>query len=254
MNTRLAAWIANAGVVVVIVVCTRLGFWQLSRFEERSAIAEAREHAHELPPVTDLTTIEGPVDYRRVSLQGRYTGGHMVSGGVKARLNGYAALGVFQVDDGPRVLVLRGWVPVDRWTEFLEPEPTTRIEGVLRSMDGAADLAPLEVKGHPIWPQTNETFLGVFRRGVGIPWLSIAAAEGITAPAVVLGPQLESLDTRDLQRLPASGYTTYLKVEHHEHYAWQWFGFAAIAAALRGWWWWRSRRQPRPSPGGTPGS
>lgn len=256
MNPRYSDWIANAGVVFVVVACVRLGFWQLSRFDERSAIANARTEAHALPPLSDVSQVSEPVDYRRVALQGRYVGAHMVTGGVKAALNGYAALGVFQVDGGPRVLVLRGWVPADRWTEFLEPPADTRIEGVLASLDGADDLEPLELQGHPIWPQTPETFLGVFRRGVGIPWRSIAASEGITAPAVVLGPEIESLDKRDLQRLPASGYTTYLKVEHHLKYAAQWFAFAAIAVALRGWWWWRRRRSqpPRPSPAGTPGS
>ena len=64
-------WIADAGVLFVIVTCTRLGFWQLSRYEERSAIAHAREQAHALPPLTSLDPLPDAADYRRIALQGR---------------------------------------------------------------------------------------------------------------------------------------------------------------------------------------
>lgn len=239
-------WLANGAVALVVITCVRLGFWQLSRYEQKSAVAALRIERHSAPP---LESLEGPLvdlDYRQVRLQGHYTKGLTATGGIPCALNGYAALGVFQVDDGPRVLVQRGWVPSLEWEAYAEPPagPTT-LEGVLATLDGADDVQPFQDRrtGKELWPLGRESLLYFFSRGAGIPWRSLAAQEDVQTPVVVvLGPELGSLEERNLQRLPAGGYTTFLPTEHHQHYAWQWFAFALIAAGLRLWFgWWRAR-------------
>ena len=238
-------WLANGVVLFVVVTCVRLGFWQLARFEERSAIATQRVERHAAPPLTSLTGDLVDLDYRRVRLAGHYTKGFAATGGIPYSLNGYAALGVFQVDDGPMVLVQRGWVPALDWEAHVDPptQPTV-IEGVLTTAEGAADVRPSVDgrTGRSLWPLGRERFLVFLSRGVAIPWPSILAHEGVTTPVVVvLGPELPNLEERNVNQLPAGGYTTYLKTEHHEHYAWQWFAFAIIAAGLRLWFGWKAR-------------
>lgn len=238
-------WLANGAVVVVVVTCVRLGFWQLHRFEDRSAVAAQRVERHAAPALEALPEDLRDLDYRRVRLEGHYTHGLAATGGIPYSLNGYAALAVFQVNGGPRVLVQRGWVPSLEWETYVEPPSgPTVVEGILATLEGASDVQPFVDRrtGRELWPLGRERMLVFLSRGVAIPWPSIAAAEGVTTPVVVVeGPELPNLEERDIQHLPAGGYTTYLKTEHHEHYAWQWFAFAIIAAGLRLWFGWRNR-------------
>ncbi|MEZ4316943.1 MAG: SURF1 family protein [Myxococcota bacterium] len=240
-------WVSTVVVLFVCTVTIRLGFWQLSRYRERSAIAEQRESRHALP---ELTTVEPPydaLDYRRVRLTGHYRNTHVVTGGIKFSRNGYAVVSTLDVDDGPDVLVLRGWIPVDGWTAWLDTDPgPVVVEGILQVATDTAKVEPLvhPTLGKPYWPLQTEPFLGVLTRGVLIPIHSIAAVESVTGEVyVVQGPELEDLEQRRTTELPAGGYTTYLKVLHHLEYAVQWFSFSLIAFGLWLWYGWRRARQ-----------
>lgn len=235
-----------------MVACVRAGFWQLDRWDQKLAEADRRASQHALPELTALPASLEPAEagYRRVRVEGHFTRALVASGGVPFKLNGYAALGVFQVADGPKVLVLRGWIPYEGWTHHLELPLDHELTGVLQPLEGQEGIVPLTDPRteEPLWPLGRQPLLWFFSRGVGIPWPSIAAAEEVRYPAVLVeGPQLPSLDERPTIDLPAGGYTTWLQTEHHHHYALQWFAFAAIAVGLRGWFWWRSRSalQPR---------
>ncbi len=223
----------------VAVLCVRLGFWQLARYEERSAIAAHREAQHALPPVEKLEPPWDALDFRRVTLRGRYTAGEIATGGIPFSRNGYAAIGVFAIDEGPTVLVNRGWIPASHWEAHREPPAGSQLlEGILRPWSSSDTAVTPLPDGR--WPLERETFLGVFSRGSAIPWASIARQHRITVPlVVVLGPELEDLEKRKTHTLPAGGYTTYLKVLHHLEYAVQWFSFAAIAIGLWGLYGWR---------------
>lgn len=236
-------WVPTLATVVVVVVTVRLGFWQLTRYTTRSAIAERRTSQHALPALDRLAPPWDDLDYRRVRLTGTWREGFAATGGIRFSRNGYAALGVFDVSGGPEVLVNRGWIPVDGWERHVTP-PSGRqtIEGILLPISPGPDVVPLA--GAPErWPLERETFLGGFTRGVRIPWASLAAAKYIDTPViVVVGPELEDLEKRKTNSLPAGGYTTYLKVLHHLEYALQWFGFALLAVAIWALYGWRRAR------------
>lgn len=227
----------------VVAVCVRAGFWQLSRYSERTAVAELRESRHALSPLDEVPWSAPDLDYRRVRLTGTWRASAVATGGIPYSRNGYAAIGVLHTDRGQDVLVLRGWVPADGWERWLAVDPLpTMVEGVLRPSEDDGLVTALERDGQPLWPLQRERFLFAFSRGVTLPIRAIAAELGARPEVyVVAGPELEDLEERDVNQLPAGGYTTYLKTLHHLEYTVQWFAFAAIAVGLWLWYGWRRR-------------
>lgn len=218
--------------VFVAGTCARLGVWQLQRYTDRSAEAERRVANHTAAPITALPDV--PTDYARVRLTGRYRAATVATGGIPFSRNGYAAIGVFDVDGGPAVLVNRGWIPADRWATYVTPPTDTVVEGILQPFLDAATVEPLVQPEGTRWPLEREAFIGgLLTRGVRIPYAAIAQAHDVsTQAAVIVGPHLEDLEDRKTNSLPAGGYTTYLKVFHHLEYAVQWFTFGTLALVL----------------------
>lgn len=242
-------WVSTVAVLFVCVVTARLGVWQLSRFQERSAIADQREARHAQPALTAIPVDRAGLDFRRVRLEGRFRAFEIATGGVPYSRNGYAALGVFEAGS-ESVVVLRGWVPAEGFERWLDGEGSFVVEGVLRESEDAGSVAPIAhpSTGRRVWPLEREAFLGVLSRGVRLPIRSIAAAHGAVEEVyVVAGPELADLEDRDPLVLPAGGYTTYLKTFHHLEYAVQWFAFAGIALGLWLWFGWRRARRTPPA-------
>lgn len=117
-----------------------LGFWQLSRYQQRvdhNTVIASRT----TPPAVDLgIALSGfPVeqlDYQLVSGQGRYVADDVVrvanrsQGGVA----GQHLVSVFRLDDGREMLVNRGFVPLDEDVP-VQPAPSGEVivEGWLRA-------------------------------------------------------------------------------------------------------------------------
>ncbi|QOV39254.1 SURF1 family protein [Streptomyces ferrugineus] len=108
--------------LLLIPTMIRLGFWQLHRYEERSArnqlVADALE-AKPLP-VERLTspghTVTTKERYRTVTAEGRFDTDREVV--VRRRVNadeevGFHVLTPFVLTDGKVLLVNRGWIPAD---------------------------------------------------------------------------------------------------------------------------------------------
>ncbi len=241
-------WVSTVAVLIVVATTSRLGVWQLSRYQERSAIAALRTERHALPPLTLAELAEPGRDadglpYRRVRLEGRFGETAVVAGGVPYSRNGYAVFSALHGELAAPVLVLRGWIPPDGWTAYLtRDDAPVVVEGVLQLPADTADVKPVPhpASGQLIWPLQREPFLGVLSRGTTLPVRNLARALS-AEPAfyVVAGPELADLEERNTKVLPAGGYTTYLKVFHHLEYALQWFAFAAIALGLWLWYGWR---------------
>ncbi|MEU3663320.1 SURF1 family protein [Streptomyces sp. NPDC032940] len=121
--------------LLLIPTMIKLGFWQMHRYEERTArndlVAEAL--GAKPVPVESLTapgkTITTRERYRTVTAKGRFDTDDEVV--VRRRTNaqdkiGYHVLTPFVLDDGKVLLVNRGWIPADgpSQTEFPEvPAP-----------------------------------------------------------------------------------------------------------------------------------
>lgn len=216
---------ASVLVLTVAAVCVRLGFWQLSRHQERRARNTAIAERIERSPV-ELESL--PMDttgllHRRVRLHGTWDHGRSVvlPGRSHRGAPGVELLTPLRTSAGRAVLVSRGWLP---------------------SADAASvDLAAVEVTG------------GDSVEGVVLPLRGSGEEVAAADTDEVFPLTWYSLDMRGLparfpypvppyivQALPdgRSGYPLRLPPPElgagtHFSYAVQWFSFAAIA--LGGW-------------------
>ncbi|MFF9098279.1 SURF1 family protein [Streptomyces sp. NPDC014776] len=125
-------WVILTVVAIALIpTMIRLGFWQMHRYEERSArnqlVTDALNSAP--VPVERLTspghTVTKDQRYRNVTATGRFDTGHEVV--VRRRVNdsgevGFHVLTPFVLTDGKVVLVNRGWIPADGPTQTAFPK------------------------------------------------------------------------------------------------------------------------------------
>ncbi|MFJ8633157.1 SURF1 family protein [Streptomyces sp. NPDC093568] len=108
--------------LILIPTMIRLGFWQMHRYDERSARNQLVADALEAKPVPVETltspghTVTSKERYRTVTAQGRFDTEHEVV--VRRRVNadeevGFHVLTPFVLTDGKVLLVNRGWIPAD---------------------------------------------------------------------------------------------------------------------------------------------
>lgn len=132
------------GLVVVAVVCVRLGAWQLDRASERAqqqADSQAAAEANQTPqPISEVLnpgeTFIGAVENQRVVVRGEYEaeGQLLVPDRILDGVTGFGVITPLRVDSAV-LPVLRGWVATP---EDAVPPPTGPVEvvGVLRPSEG----------------------------------------------------------------------------------------------------------------------
>lgn len=158
--------------VLVSLACVRLGFWQLSRYESRSASnAHVDRNASAAPvPVDRVLEVGGTVtsseEWRRVKATGTYDVQHQLV--VRQRplngQNGFQVLTPLRTQAGPVLVVDRGWVPSGATARTAPdvpapPSGTVTVVGLVRaSEDGAlrsSDLPPGQVRNITV-PQIGQ--------------------------------------------------------------------------------------------------
>lgn len=208
--------------LVVAAACVRLGLWQLERLSERRAWNSLVLSGLSRPPVS-LDSLRGDVPenrYRRTIVNGAYDADHEL---VLANRPRRGSPGVHiltplrKTGNDTAVLVLRGWVyapdathaELDRWRE----DSARAHAGYVQEFDASSAEGPVVLEGRILRrlsydaaastvPYPLERYLVVLTDG--------------TDSAAGLPPRLES---------PSLGEG------NHMSYAFQWFGFAAIAVA-----------------------
>jgi cytochrome oxidase assembly protein ShyY1 len=144
-----ARWIVGSVLVAAICFgCIEAGFWQIRRLHERQALnARIRERSADTVPLPEVDDGTEPDDlvYRRVDVAGTYDATHEVLVRFRSRtgLPGYEVLTPLRTDDGPTVLVDRGWVPLedgDRWpVPEMAPHPDqVEVTGLLAPAEGGS--------------------------------------------------------------------------------------------------------------------
>lgn len=106
------------GVVLLLIVglvCIMLGRWQLSRADQRMAIAQSIEDGRSQPPIqlNAKTPIDDLTDWRSAKLEGTWATEFTVlldNRNLDGRPGYWVATPLVQAD-GSAVLVLRGWLP-----------------------------------------------------------------------------------------------------------------------------------------------
>lgn len=140
---RRPKWLVGTIICALVVLAfVNLGFWQLRRLDERRARNDLVESRMDAPAVPVLEA-EGPLEYRRVSAEGRYDAAGEVL--VRSRsLNaspGRWVLTPLVLDDGTAVVVNRGFVP--NGTDVpAPPEGEQRVEGMLRATEERDRIGP----------------------------------------------------------------------------------------------------------------
>lgn len=102
---------STIAMLLVGAMFCKLGLWQLSRADEKTAIVTAHLAAAELPPLNKLQDNVEKVLYRRVELVGKFdtTRQFLLDNRTRAGQPGFEVITPFLLEDGKYVLANLGW-------------------------------------------------------------------------------------------------------------------------------------------------
>lgn len=221
---RQPKWVvATLVVAAVAAVFIRLGFWQLDRLEQRqleNRVGEQRLGSElvelgDLLGRTELENLEA-IEYRRVLVTGEFDTDTevLIRSQVELGRAGFHVITPLVADDGPSVLVNRGWVPLDMDTPPVDaaPDPGLQtVEGWVHLTETRPALGREEPPGD----------LDVLSR-VDIDRIAEQVPYGL-APVYVVATG----ERTDELPLPVDA-PDFADQGPHLAYAIQWFGFAAV--------------------------
>ncbi len=152
-------WKLTLFVVTLFPLLILLGFWQLSRAEEKEALLNTWNQQHALPAIEMRSTSQDIPNNRRVRIKGQFDAIQywLLEGKVLNGRLGYHVVMAFMLDGSmERVLVNRGWVAANKYREIL-PEFTTPVGTVFISgtWSKPSDVALIEETGNSansVWP------------------------------------------------------------------------------------------------------
>lgn len=236
---RPTVW-ATALLLLLVTVFVNLGQWQWGKAERKAAAqalleARAGEAPLSLPAsaVTDATFFH----YRRVAVRGHYrpAGQILLDNQMQGERVGYRVLTPFVIA-GPsgagdrEVLVDRGWIPA----------PADRRELPV----AAVSPAPTFITGTAVVPSDRHFVLAADTAppGGNARWQFIDLARYAREARVELQPVIVRLAADQPDGYLRSWPRPDERIERHQSYALQWFGFAASALGI--WVWAGFRRRP----------
>lgn len=255
--TRPTALLSHVLVLAVVAGLVTLGQWQLDRLDDRREVnARFEARASSAPLAADELFALGEPDedlleFRRVQLTGTYLPDEEVL--LEGRsLDGQAGRHSFlplELDEGPLVLVRRGWVPRGVGdppvADAAPPEGSVTVDGFLeRSVEPEGSFTPRN-------PASGELEI------IQLPEVDRIAEQlpGDTYPMFVTlvgqePPPIASpaVDDLGLDALPIARAATFDDEGSHLNYAIQWHSFALLALVAYGAWWTKRLREWRDGP------
>jgi surfeit locus 1 family protein len=223
-------WVVLLAALLVAGVTARLGFWQLDRAAQKSAIQAGIERQRKLPALREAelprtATAAAAERHRLVRCAGRWLAEHTVflENRVMAGRAGFYVLTPLQLDDGAIVLVQRGWVARDPTERTRVPAPA--LPGGRVAVEGRIALEAArqyELARGDAGPIRQNLDLEAFARETGLALLPLVVVQedGATPPADGL-----------LRRWPQPA----VDVHKNYGYAVQWFALCALVIALYVW-------------------
>jgi surfeit locus 1 family protein len=218
---------ATLAVAVLLPLFTSLGFWQLRRADEKTALMRQREQRQSEPALAAGEAFASEDKrYRRVELAGEWDGAHqfLLDNQLFRQQAGYQVLTPLRLAGGEAVLVNRGWVPVGqdrrRLPDVALGQAQARVVGIVDRFPGVGfKLRGAEIPA-PGWPAVVQLLdAGPLSERLGyrvLPYQVLLAADAPDGYA------------RDWK--PAS-----LDPEKNRGYALQWFSFALVLSVLYVW-------------------
>lgn len=208
--------------LVAVMACTRLGFWQLARLDQRVARNQAIQTQLEAPakPFSNMDQ-----DYQRVIINGVFLPEFEVLLKNRAldEVAGFHLVTPLQLEDGLLILVDRGWIPYEEGSQLnldaYRYEDSVRIEGILQPSQAEprwqflAD--PIPAPGDP--PLKNWRL--IYIEGIQAQIPSPLHNQFVLLTEIAPAPDAK----------PTPDYQIDLSNGPHLSYAIQWFSFAAIA-------------------------
>jgi surfeit locus 1 family protein len=222
--TRRMIWPLIFGLAGTLVLVA-LGTWQVQRLAWKTDILDRIETRLDAAPVALPAAPEVAAhEYLRVRAEGALEPGEVhVYTSLPPRGVGYRVVAPLETRDGRRVLVDRGFVPIDA-------KDTTREPG------------PIAVEGALVWPRETDRFTAAPDRDANI-WFARDVA--LMAEALGTEPVMVAVER---EAGAAAGGTILLPVainirNPHLEYAATWFGLAAVWAVMTLYWLWRIKRR-----------
>jgi surfeit locus 1 family protein len=207
--------------VLGVAVLMSLGFWQLDRMEEKRAYLDEMEARIANAPIPLPAVPEkGPHKFQAVTTEGRFTGEFLeVLAGQKGASPGVMVVEAFELRDGRRIMVQRGFVEEEARTTPRAPHEAT-VEGNLHWPDDASSSTPPPDAKTGLW----------FARDV-----PAMAAKLQTEPTLIVA-RAPTGDGIAPMPVDTSGIP-----DNHWGYAIQWFLLAATWAGMTVFLLWRIR-------------
>lgn len=218
----------TVAVVLLLPLLVGLGFWQLDRADEKTAIRDRYRERSEMPPVDVAgTSLSAEVmDFRRATVSGRYQPDWTIflDNKVLDGTPGYEVLTPLAIDGSRRfILVNRGWVP---WGETRRALPAIETPG------GAVELAGrLREPPQDYFTLEDEAAISEFRPR----WQNLDLDRYERVTGLSLGPLVLQLDPASKE---GGGFVRRWPeyqddwIDRHKAYAVQWFALALTLAVL----------------------
>lgn len=208
-------------VFVATLFLLALGTWQMQRLAWKEALIAEREAGLATPemPLPDSFEDGEPAeafDFRPVTVTGVFRHDLEQLYGARARANmlGHHVLTPLVPEEGPAVLVDRGWVPADK------VHPAARSDGQLEGEVSVSGIARFRAADRPgLFTPDNDPEAG---RWYHYDLEAMAAALGIPLSPIVV----EADPTPNPGGLPIGGRTVKTLTNNHLQYAITWYGLA----------------------------
>lgn len=247
---------AASGFLLLAALCgaaltARLGWWQLDRAAQKTALQQALEQRRALPPLPQAALAQDPADaaqqhHRSIELQGRWLDEatvYLENRQMDGR-PGFFVLTPLLLAEGGAVLVQRGWQPRDL-LDRTRVVPPPVIEGAVR-LQGR--IAPPPARLYDFDPEAagpirQNLDLDAYAREWRVALRPLSVLQEQAALAADDGAELPSDGLLRNWPAPASG------VHKHHGYAFQWFALSALIVCLYVWFqllrpWLAARRKP----------
>lgn len=209
-------------VMTLLPILLVLGFWQLSRYEQKLVLEQAYDTRRTLEPVSfsELKRQQDPL-YLPLTVSGRFDHERyfLLDNQVFQGEAGYELYMPFLVDEGQWLMVNRGWIPAGQRQQL--PEITTNPAHLVLTGFAYKPLGKPFTLGDDIWPE------GWPKRIQAYDQDKVTDALGQPVPGfyLVLG------DGQAEQFRPV---VVNLKSSRHMGYAVQWFAMALVMLLLYG--------------------
>jgi surfeit locus 1 family protein len=231
MRANLRAALVLAATMAGVALTARLGWWQLSRAQEKLALQAALDTRGDMPPLTtaalaaDALEASGQI-HRRVRLRGHWDAARTIyldNRPMNGRVGFYVLTPLRLEDRADAVVVQRGWMPRD-FTDRTRLQALATPQGVVE-VEGRITATPsrlLEFAHGPSGPIRQNLDLGAFAQESGLRLVPLSVLQTDSTGAAPDGL---------LRQWPAPA----VDVHRHEGYAFQWFALATLMSGLYVW-------------------